>query len=135
MWYLISETTGVAVHYHDREHIAFAGNDVCHACAQNARDGLLSDEGVDHDWEPVALWAIRELSEEFGGPPSGPQLKAPVRGSNTERTRSLLLRMLVPSPGWPARGSGVSMGESRDHGVNGFRRRESWREAGAPAGD
>jgi len=106
VWYPVSETTGVAVHEHDREHIAFAGDDVCHACAQNARDGLLSDEGVDHDWEPVALWAIRELSEEFGGPPSKAQLRTPVRGSKTERTRSLLLRMLVPSPGWPVAGIG-----------------------------
>lgn len=69
----------------------------CAACATKARLGGVPDLGMFGAWEESVVWALRELVEEFGGPPSRGQLSEPLRGLEpAARDRAIALRMLLP---------------------------------------
>ncbi|MEU4560673.1 hypothetical protein AB0F72_20030 [Actinoplanes sp. NPDC023936] len=69
----------------------------CRGCLGKATSGMLFDHGRDEPWHELAIWALREIAGEFGGPPS--QAQIPRLLSTTDPAaadRAMLVRMHVP---------------------------------------
>ena len=79
-------------------HRTFAGGeDCCPRCVASGLNGVLVDQGITATWEHDAIWAIQRMTEEeFGGPPSLNQLRAPLEGDRVARLRALARRILTP---------------------------------------
>jgi hypothetical protein len=69
----------------------------CPVCINDSWNGLLHDDGIDHPWFDVGLWAHRAAADEFGGPPSRLQVEAKLE-SSPDPALQVVVRMLLPRP-------------------------------------